>query len=260
MPMANQDSAADATVGEPVIVPAQPAPFSFHTGASAVLVVDMQNDFGSPGGLFARAGVDISAIRETIRPTQGVLLAARTAGVRVIYLKMGFQPDLSDLGDSEAPNRTRHLSFGAGQETTAPDGSPSRALVRDTWNTEIVPELKPEPGDIVIYKHRFSGFYATALDTILKRAAIKDLIVTGCTTSVCVESTVRDAMFRDYRCLLLADCMAEPIGAGLTRGNHEASLLTMQTLFAWVSSSAELVRAMDAPQVRTVPQRTTAVV
>jgi ureidoacrylate peracid hydrolase len=238
-------------VGSSIVAPAQPAPFSFHAATSAVLVVDMQNDFGSPGGLFARAGVDISAIQQVIGPTKDVLRAARRAGMKVIYLKMGFQPDLSDLGGSEAPNRTRHLLFGVGEETTAPDGSPSRLLVRGTWNTEILPELNPEPVDNVVYKSRFSGFYETELDTILKRAGIKDLIVTGCTTSVCVESTVRDAMFRDYRCLLLSDCMAEPIGAGFARSNHEASLLVMQTLFAWVTSSAEFVRAMDAQQVGT---------
>ncbi len=109
-----------------------------------------------------------------------------------------------------------------GEAVTAPDGTQSRILIRDTWNTDIVPELAPEAGNVVLYKNRFSGFYETNLDQILKTRSIKTLIFTGCTTSVCVESTSRDAMFRDYVCLLLADCTAEPIGDGLPRSNHDA--------------------------------------
>ena len=105
--------------------------------------------------------------------------------------------------------------------------------------------MKPQAGDIVLYKHRFSGFYQTNLDAILKQLGIKFLIVTGCTTSVCVESTVRDAMFRDYSCVLLADCMGEPIGYGLPRSNHEASLLVIQTLFGWVSDSEEFIKGLE---------------
>jgi ureidoacrylate peracid hydrolase len=87
----------------------------------------------------------------------------------------------------------------------APNGAESRILIRDTWNTDIVPELKPDAEASVVYKNRYSGFYNTELDATLKRHFIKNLIVTGCTTSVCVESTVRDAMFRDYRCVVLRD-------------------------------------------------------
>ncbi len=108
-----------------------------------------------------------------------------------------------------------------------------------------MPELAPEPGDIVLYKHRYSGFYKTDLDDILKSLGVQHLIFTGCTTSVCVESTMRDAMFRDYYCLLLADCTAEPIGDDLPRSNHDASLLVAQLLFGWVSGSAELVTALE---------------
>jgi ureidoacrylate peracid hydrolase len=140
-----------------------------------------------------------------------------------------------------------------GEEATAPDGTASRVLVRDTWNTDILPALAPEPSDVVLYKHRYSGFYETDLDAVLRSRGVTDLIVTGCTTSVCVESTVRDAMFRDYRCLLLADCSAEPCGDGLPRSNHEASLLVIQSLFGWVSSSADLVAALERQLVATAP-------
>jgi len=95
------------------------------------------------------------------------------------------------------------------------------------------------------------GFYQTNLDAILKQLEIKFLIVTGSTTSVCVESTVRDAMFRDYSCVLLTDCMGEPIGYGLPRSNHEASLLVIQTLFGWVSESEEFIKSLQVRPIAT---------
>jgi ureidoacrylate peracid hydrolase len=231
-----------------VIIEAKPQPITIQIPKTAVIVVDMQNDFGAKGGMFDRAGLDISVIQSTVRPTSRVLASARQSGIAIVYLKMGFRPDLSDLGDSESPNRTRHLHFGVGQRLSAPDGTEGRMLIRDTWNTDIVTELKPESGDTVVYKHRFSGFFETELDDVLKSLGIKYLIVTGCTTSVCVESTVRDAMFRDYSCVLLADCMGEPIGNGLPRSNHEASLLTMQTLFGWVSTSEAFLKSLPLKQ------------
>jgi len=210
-------------------------------------VVDMQNDFGSKRGMFDLAGIDISMIQKAVGPTAKVLATARNAGIKIVYLKMGYRPDLSDLGAPDSVNRTRHLQImHVGKTVRAPDGSESRILIRDTWNTEIVPELKPHAGDIVMYKTRFSGFYQTDLDATLKRLGIKHLIITGCTTSVCVDSTIRDAMFRDYQPVLLADCTGEPIGYGLPRSNHEASLLTVQVLLGWVSNSDEFIKALGA--------------
>jgi len=185
---------------------------TIDTAFTAVIVVDMQNDFGAKGGMFDRAGIDISGIQKAIAPTSKVLDLARQCDIKIIYLKMGFRPDLSDLGSPESVNRVRHLRFGVGQTILAPDGSESRILIRDTWNTNILRELEPQEDDVVIYKHRFSGFYETDLDERLKQMGIKHLIVIGCTTSICVESTVRDAMFRDYSCILLTDCMSEPVG------------------------------------------------
>ena len=138
------------------------------------------------------------------------------------------------------------MRFHVGEKVIAPDGKESRILIRDTWNTDIVPELKPEAEDDVVYKTRFSGFYETDLDARLKKSGTKYLIITGCTTSVCVDSTVRDAMFRDYSCVLLADCMSEPIGSGLSRSNHDASLLTAEVLFGWVSDSEKFLKAILA--------------
>jgi ureidoacrylate peracid hydrolase len=228
-----------------VTLDAKPEPIAIDPARTAVLVVDMENDFAAKGGMFDRAGVDISGAQKAIAPTAKVLAAARQAGLKIIYLKMGYRPDLSDLGTADSVNRTRHLKFGVGQKIQAPDGRESRLLIRDTWDTDIVPELKPQASDIVIYKTRFSGFYQTDLDATLKKFGIKYLIVTGVTTSICVESTVRDAMFRDYLCVMLRDCMSEPIGHDLPRSNHEASLLNAEVLLGWVSDSEQLIKALS---------------
>jgi ureidoacrylate peracid hydrolase len=163
---------------------------------------------------------------------------------------MAFRPDLSDAGPPDAPTWLKHLPLGVGDTVTAPDGGESRVLVRDTWNTDIVDELAPEPGDIVLYKHRYSGFYGTDLDCKLRHLGIQTLIFTGATTSVCVESTLRDAMFRDYHCLLLEDCTAEPVGNDLPRTNHDASVLVVQVLFGRTARFVDLLSALDQQLAR----------
>ncbi|AIC27896.1 isochorismatase-like protein [Rhizobium etli bv. mimosae str. IE4771] len=132
---------------QPLVIDAKPQPISIDPAHAAVLVVDMQNDFGSKGGMFDRAGIDISGIQAAVAPTARLLAAARNLRMPVVYLKMGYYSDLSDLGTSDAPNRIRHLQiFGVGDSMTAPDGSESRILIRDTWGTDIVDDLTPEAG------------------------------------------------------------------------------------------------------------------
>jgi ureidoacrylate peracid hydrolase len=232
--------------GRVATIIASPSDLQFEIGNSAVLVIDMQNDFGSEGGMFHRAGIDISKIQRAVDPTRSVINAARSRGMQIIYLKMGFKADLSDAGPPNSPNYDRHKQMSFGAHVRAPDGSESRILIRDTWNTAILEALTPEPQDIVLYKHRFSGFFETDLDKVLKQLGIKHLIITGCTTSICVDSTIRDAMFRDYLCILLEDCTAEPIGDGPKFSNHEASLLTIQVLLGWTSNSARFIDAINA--------------
>jgi ureidoacrylate peracid hydrolase len=222
-----------------VTITAKPQPLELDLAKSAILVVDMQNDFGAKGGMFERGGIDIAPIQRAVAPICRVLDTARGAGVPIVYLKMGFRPDLSDLGPEDAPFRAHHRGFAPGTTVQSPNGQPSRLLIRDTWNTEILPELAPKAGDRIVWKHRYSGFFETELDAVLKQAGVRALIVTGCTTSVCVESTVRDAMFRDYYCVLLADCMAEPVGT------HDASLALLQARFAWVTESQSFVDALQ---------------
>ena len=227
-----------------IVVGARPEPFAIEARKTAVIVVDMQNDFGAEGGMFARAGIPISDIAAVVEPITHVLDAARGAAIAVVYLTMQFEPDLSDAGAPDAPNFLKHKPLGVGEVVAAPDGRESRTLVRGTWGTEILPELAPRDGDIVVAKHRYSGFFETELDAILRDRGIDSLIFTACTTSVCVDSTLRDAFYRDYRCLLLRDCTGEPIGSELARSNHEASLLVIETLFGWVSDSRSLLRAL----------------
>ena len=241
--IAFRSTSAAEPKNEMVTLEAKPEAIAIDPARSAVIVVDMENDFVAKCGMFDRAGADISGAQKAIAPTAKVMAAARQAGLKIIYLKMGYRADLSDLGAPDSVNRTRHLKFGVGQKIRSPDGRESRILIRDTWDTDIVPELKPQDSDIVIYKTRFSGFYQTDLDATLKQLGIRYLIVTGVTTSICVESTVRDAMFRDYLCVLLRDCMSEPIGHDLPRTNHDASLLNVEVLLGWVSDSEQFVKA-----------------
>jgi ureidoacrylate peracid hydrolase len=171
-----------------VTVNAKPQPIAIDASKTAVIVVDMENDFAAKGGMFDRAGIDISGAQKAIQPTAKVLSTARAASIKIVYLKMGYQPDLSDLGPTDSVNRERHLKLGVGQTIRTPDGRESRVLVRDTWDTDIVSGLKPHPEDITLYKTRFSGFYQTQLDEILKKLGVKYLIITGVTTSICVNS------------------------------------------------------------------------
>ena len=225
-------------------VAAKPAPIGFNASSTAILVVDMQNDFGSPGGMFDRAGVPIAGIQAVVPNIANVLRAGRRIDIPVVFIKMGYLPDLSNLGPEDSPNRVRHLQFGVGQPVKA-HGRSWRLLVRDGWGTEIVDALRPEPGDLQVWKHRFSAFFETELDSILRARGINVLVITGCTTSVCVESTARDAFFRDYRCLMLTDCMAEPIAAEEVRTNHDATVLTFERLFGWTAGSAAFIDAVS---------------
>ncbi len=227
-----------------VLVAARPGTFELSVPTTAVIVVDMQHDFAAPDGMFGRAGIPLDGIRSVIGPTRRVLDTARDAGILVVYLMMQFNEDLANLGSPQAPNRLRHLALGVGQTVDAPDGTTSRVLVRDTWNTKIIDELAPQSGDLVIAKHRYSGFFETDLDDVLRARGITSLIFTGCTTSVCVESTLRDAFYRDYQCLLLTDCCAEAVGSDQPRTNHDATLTVIEALFGWTTESDRLIASV----------------
>ena len=151
---------------------------------------------------------------------------------------MGFMPDLSDLGAEDVPNGHLFLHLGV------KDG----VLARDEWGTDILDELAPIDDDTVLYKTRFSGFYRTELDELLKGSGIKHLIVTGCTTSICVESTVRDAFFRDYHCVVLEDCTAEPMAPA------SAAATTTRRSCSW-SASSDRSRHQPASSTHSAPPK-----
>ena len=222
---------------------ATPAPVEISADSTVFLVVDMQNDFVSEDGLLHRSGADVSILRRTVAPIARSLTTARAAGIPVVYLKMGYRPNLSNAGPDESPNRRRLLAE-LGAPVHLPDGTESRVLIRDTWNTDIVTELAPWPEDQVIYHHRFSGFFETSLHATLWRLGAKHVIVTGGTTSLAVESTIRDAVSHDYACVLLADCTAEPLGHGLSRSNYDATLHLVERQFGWVATSDAFITAM----------------
>jgi ureidoacrylate peracid hydrolase len=232
-----------------VSINAKPGRFAFDPRSTAVIVVDMQHDFASPAGMFGRGGLPLEGIGAVVEPTRRVLSAARAAKIPVVYLAMQFEADLSNLGPENSVSRTRHLSWGVGETVDAPDGSTGRVLVQDTWNTRIIEELAPEPGDVVVPKHRYSGFFETELDAILRRQGVTSLIFTGCTTSICVESTLRDAYYRDYACLLLTDCCAEIVGSTEVRTNHDATLMLIEGNFGWTSESVQFTNAITGQTV-----------
>jgi ureidoacrylate peracid hydrolase len=224
-------------------IAAKPDALTIDVSKTAVIVVDMQNDFGAKGGMFDRAGLDLSVIQAAVGPTSEVIAQARECGIPIIYIKEVLSPDLSDVGGVHSPHGRMAQRLGIGESAPAPDGQPSRIHIDNTWHTEILSELAPQAGDTIIKKRRWSAFYETELDAKLRALGVQYLIVTGCTTSVCIESTIRDAAFRDYACLLPADCTGQP-PVRSPHSTHEASLLVIARHFGWVTTSHDLLRAL----------------
>jgi nicotinamidase-related amidase len=217
-----------------VPVTAEPYPFNFDIEHAALLIIDMQRDFLEPGGFGESLGNDVSLLRRTIAPLKTLLGAARAAGLKVIHTREGHRSDLSDLPHAKKVRGNPTQAIG--------DMSPmGRILVRGEMGHDIIPELYPMPGEPVIDKPGKGAFYATDLDTILKNGGIKQLIVCGVTTEVCVNTTVREANDRGFDCLVLSDCCGSYFPEF-----HEMGLRMIKAqggIFGWVTSSPAVIAA-----------------
>lgn len=220
-----------------VTVDAQPYPFSFDPGRTALLCVDFQRDFMEAGGFGESLGNDVTRLRTTIEPTRQVLAAFRGLGALVIHTREGHRPDLTDLFPAKRDRGNPSLRIG----DVGPMG---RLLVRGSAGHEIIPELAPVEGEVVLDKPGKGSFYATDLETILRSRGITHLIVTGVTTEVCVQSTVREANDRGFECLVLADCTGSYFPEF-----YESALAMFSAqggIVCWVGTSTDLLKALES--------------
>src|ERR1700689_4554636 len=182
-------------------IEAEPYAFEFVPAECALVVIDMQRDFLEPGGFGEMLGNDVAQLRRTIEPNQRLLSAWRAAGLQVIHTREGHRPDLADLPPAKKIRGRSATSIG--------DAGPmGRILVRGEAGHDIIPELYPSPGEPVIDKPGKGAFFQTDLDLMLRNRGIDTLFVCGVTTEVCVNTTVREANDRGFRCIVLSDCCA----------------------------------------------------
>ena len=215
-----------------ITLPARPEPLQIDPATTAVIVIDMQNAYASPGGYLDLAGFDISGAARVIANTRGVLEVARAAGVQVIYFQNGWDADYVEAGGPGSPNW--HKSNALKTMRARPELH-GQLLARGTWDYELVDELAPQSGDICLHKSRYSAFFNSQLDSVLRSRGIRTLVFVGIATNVCVESTLRDGFFLEYFGVVLEDATHQ---AG-PEFVQQAALYNIETFFGWVSSVAD---------------------
>jgi nicotinamidase-related amidase len=221
----------------PIEISAEPSPFRLIPGRTALIVIDMQRDFLLPGGFGESLGNDVDQLLKVVPSLADLIAAARAAGIMVIHTREGHEPDLSDCPPAK-------LNRGAPSKRIGDDGKYGRILIRGEYGHDIVDELAPIDGEVVIDKPGKGAFYATELQDILTDAGITQLLVTGVTTEVCVHTTTREANDRGYECLVVSDCVGsyfpefQRIGLEMIKAQGG--------IFGWVAGSAAVIPALHA--------------
>jgi nicotinamidase-related amidase len=216
-------------------VEAEPYPFEFSPATCALLIIDMQRDFLEPGGFGEMLGNDVSQLRSAIEPNRRLLAAWRSKQLPVMHTREGHRPDLTDLPPAKKIR-------GRGKTTIGDEGPMGRILVRGEAGHDIIPELYPLPSEPIIDKPGKGAFFATDLHAILQNRGIQQLIVTGVTTEVCVNTTVREANDRGYDCLVPSDCVGSYFPEFQAMGLK--MIKAQGGIFGWVSSSEKLLAVL----------------
>ncbi len=221
----------------PTAFPAEPKDLTIDLAATAMVVVDMQNDFCHPRGRAGQLTGDVATARRPIEPLRALLPALRAAAVPIVWVNWGNRPDRLNL--SPAPLATFKRS-GIGIGEPLPEGGHA-ALQKDSWDAAVVDELAPEPGDVLVDKYRLSGFWDTPLDSILRNLGATTLLFAGVNLDQCVLHTLADANFLGYDCVLLDDCAA----TSSPDYCREATLYNIKRCFGFVAESPALLAALD---------------
>jgi nicotinamidase-related amidase len=221
-------------------VPAQPYPFVLDPATTALVIIDMQRDFVEPGGFGETLGNDVSLLQSVVPPLRAVLDAARALGLTVIHTREGHVPDLSDCPPAKLQRGEPSLRIGD-------PGPKGRILVRGEYGHDIIDDLAPLSGELVIDKPGKGAFHGTTFGVELQSRGITRLIVTGVTTEVCVHTTVREANDRGYECLVLSDCTGSYFPEFQQVGL--AMIAAQGGIFGWVAPSEALLAALTTQEV-----------
>lgn len=216
---------------------AEPYNLPFDLKSTALIIIDMQRDFLEPGGFGEMLGNDVSLLRSTITPCKNVLDAARKKGLKVIHTREGHAPHMADCPPSKKARGNTQTQIG--------DAGPmGRILIRGEAGHDIIPEVYPIAGEVVLDKPGKGAFFATDLELLLRNNGIKTLIVCGVTTEVCVNTTVREANDRGFECIVVSDATGSYFPEF-----HRMGLEMVKAqggIFGWVSSSKEIVEGLNA--------------
>lgn len=218
-------------------IPAEPSPYLLPPDKTALIVIDMQRDFLLPGGFGESLGNDVDQLLKVVPPLAALIAAARAAAIPVIHTREGHLPDLSDCPPAK-------LNRGAPSQRIGDPGAFGRILIRGEYGQDIVDELAPIPGELVIDKPGKGAFYATELQDVLDAQGITHLIVTGVTTEVCVHTTTREANDRGYDCLVVSDCVGsyfpefQRVGLDMIKAQGG--------IFGWVADSTAVISALSS--------------